>query len=66
MSMHTWWVVLGLGGAGASLGILLVQVLFWQRLRRVGADPVGVFTQGSRCGGSACRSPCCTSHCSWR
>ncbi|MFG2038866.1 hypothetical protein [Dactylosporangium sp. NPDC048998] len=44
--MHTWWMVLGLGGAGASLGILLVQVLFWQRLRRVGTDPVGVFTQG--------------------
>ncbi|WP_433212769.1 hypothetical protein ACQP00_00640 [Dactylosporangium sp. CS-047395] len=44
--MHTWWVVLGLSGAGASLGILLVQVLFWQRLRRVGTDPVGIFTQG--------------------
>ncbi|MET7393176.1 hypothetical protein ABZS66_06740 [Dactylosporangium sp. NPDC005572] len=44
--MHTWWVVLGLGGAGASLGILLVQVLFWQRLRRVDGDPVGILTQG--------------------
>src|SRR4051794_32936580 len=44
--MHTWWVILGLGGAGASLGILLVQVLLWQRLRRVGSDPVGIFTQG--------------------
>jgi hypothetical protein len=44
--MQTWWVFLGLGGAGASLGILLVQVLFWQRLRRVGSDPVGIFTQG--------------------
>ncbi|MEU7865509.1 hypothetical protein [Dactylosporangium sp. NPDC049140] len=44
--MHAWWVVLGLGGAGAALGILLVQVLFWQRLRRVGGDPVGIFTQG--------------------
>src|SRR3712207_8644029 len=30
----------------SSLGILLVQVLFWQRLRRVGGDPVGIFTQG--------------------
>jgi hypothetical protein len=46
MSMHTWWVVLGLAGAGAALGILLVQVLFWQRLRRLGSDPVGIFTQG--------------------
>jgi hypothetical protein len=46
MSMHTWWVVLGLAGAGASLGILLVQVLFWRRLRRVGTDPVGILTQG--------------------
>jgi len=46
MSMHTWWVILGLGGAGASLGILLVQVLFWQRLRRLDADPVGILTQG--------------------
>src|SRR5688500_18763421 len=43
--MHTWWLVLGLGGAGASLGILLVQILFWQRLRR-GSDHVGAFTQG--------------------
>src|SRR5258705_3010119 len=46
MSMHTWWVILGLGGAGASVGILLVQVLLWQRLRRVGTDPVGILTQG--------------------
>src|SRR5258705_13094515 len=46
MSMHTWWVILGLGGAGASIGILLVQVLSWQRLRRVGTDPVGILTQG--------------------
>ncbi|WP_432833726.1 hypothetical protein [Dactylosporangium sp. CA-092794] len=44
--MHAWWVVTGLGGAGAALGILLVQVQSWQRLRRVGADPVGVFTLG--------------------
>jgi hypothetical protein len=44
--MHTWWVALGLAGAGAALGILLVQVQFWQRLRRVDADPVGIFTQG--------------------
>ena len=44
--MHTWWVALGLAGAGAALGILLVQVLFWQRLRRVGSDPVGIFTTG--------------------
>jgi hypothetical protein len=44
--MHTWWVVLGLAGAGAALGILLVQVQFWQRLRRIGTDPVGIFTQG--------------------
>src|SRR5258705_9874632 len=46
MSMHSWWVILGLGGAGASVGILLVQVLVWQRLRRVGTDPVGILTQG--------------------
>lgn len=46
MSMHAWWVMLGLGGAGAALGILLVQVLVWLRLRRVGTDQVGSFTQG--------------------
>jgi len=62
--MHTWWVILGLGGAGASLGILLVQVLFWQRLRRVDTDPVGIFTQVSRCAGSGCRWRCCTRRCS--
>src|SRR4051794_26913015 len=44
--MHAWRVVLGLGGAGAALGIPLGQVLFCQRLRRVGGDPVGIFTQG--------------------
>ena len=43
--MHTWWLILGLGGAGASLGILLVQVLIWRRLR--GVDPVGAVTQGT-------------------
>ncbi|GAA2368923.1 hypothetical protein [Dactylosporangium salmoneum] len=44
--MHTWWVVLGLAGAGAALGILLMQVLFWRRLRRVDEDPVGILTTG--------------------
>jgi hypothetical protein len=40
-----WWL-LGSGGALAALGILVLQAGLWERARRAGTDPVGVFTRG--------------------